>query len=91
MYVCTYFLLSFRSQRYEQQALSQENLIIPPDYYDVIPTPPSNVPSVKRSHRPAMVSQMSQCEFDNQGSLRRHMTTQATGTHVGLNRLNSVS
>ena len=86
--------LLFRSQRYEQQALSQENLIIPPDYYDVIPADLASVPSSVKRPRPAMVSQMSQCEFDMRGSLRRHMSTQATGTSTaphGLERLNSVS
>ena len=74
--------------------MSQENLIIPPDYYDVIPADPASVPSPVKRPRPAMVSQMSQCEFDMRGSLRRHMSTQATGTSTtphGLERLNSVS
>lgn len=74
--------------------MSQENLIIPPDYYDVIPADLASVPSSVKRPRPAMVSQMSQCEFDMRGSLRRHMSTQATGTSTtphGLERLNSVS
>lgn len=40
-----YHLCIYRSQRNEEVAVSQENLIIPPDYYDAVTVPKPAVPS----------------------------------------------
>ena len=74
-----------RSQRNEELALSQENLIIPPDYFEAVAPKPA-VPV--NSHR-QLVNTESQTTFDTPPPRRMDSATQATRP-VGLHRLASV-